>query len=149
MSKRELRKNLIKSLQQLPQLLIGFQVNSFISESLVFDLEYDYNFDWKDLILRHNKVKNCIKEFYNLLVKEGLCVITNDYVSTRGGEKRGKRYVICSDVRQFLDSLYPINGLDSEDIIQLYNTIKIPIYFERRNRICTKGRYRYNFRRRI
>lgn len=115
----ELKKSLIKSLQQLPQLLIGFQVNSFISESLVFDLEYDYNFDWKDLILRHNKIKSYIKEFYNLLVKKGLCVITNDYVSTRGGEKRERRYVICSDVRQFLESLYPINGLNSEDIIGL------------------------------
>ena len=135
----ELRTNLIKSLQQIPQLLIGFQVNSFISESFVFDLDYDYNFDWKDLILRHNKVKSYIKEFYSLLVKAGLCVITNDYVSTRGGEKRGRRYVICSDVRQFLESIYPMNGLNSEDILELKSLyiIKEEIEYAQRDATVT------------
>ena len=116
-----------KSLEKLPQLLLGFMVNSFISESLVFDLEYNYNFDWKDLILRNKKALKKVQDFYDSLVKDQLCVITNDYVSTRGGEIRGKRYVICSEVRQLLDSIYPLNGLNSEDIVEL-KVIFLTIY---------------------
>ena len=108
-----------KSLEKLPQLLLGFLVTSFISESLVFDLEYNYNLDWKDIILKNNKVRNKIRDFYDILVKEELCAITDNYVSTRGGDTRGKRYVICSEVRQLLDSLYPLNGLKSDDITEL------------------------------
>ena len=112
------KKEIIKSeLEKYPQLLVGFIVNHLVSDSLAFDLEDTQVFDWRDLILNDTRVKNWILKFFNLLKENELAIITDDYVSTRGGEKRGKRYVICSEVRKLLQNLYSIGGLGSKDIM--------------------------------
>jgi hypothetical protein len=112
------KKEAIKSeLENYPQLLVGFLVNHFVSYSLAFDIEDIEVFDWRDLILNDDRVKDWTLKFFDLLKENGLAIITDDYVSTRGGEKRGKRYVICSEVRKLLQNLYSIGGLSSQDIM--------------------------------
>jgi len=112
------KKELIKSeLENYPQLLVGFLVNHFVSHSLAFDLEDIEVYDWRDLILTDDRVKDWTLKFFDLLKENGLAIITNDYVSTRGGEKREKKYVICSEVRKLLQNFYSIGGLSSKDIL--------------------------------
>jgi len=112
------KKEIIKSeLEKYPQLLVGFIVNHLVSDSLAFDLEDTQVFDWRDLILNDTRVKNWILKFFNLLKENELAIITNDYVSTKGGEKREKKYVICSEVRKLLQNFYSIGGLSSKDIL--------------------------------
>ena len=112
------KKEAIKSeLENYPQLLVGFLVNHFVSYSLAFDLEDIEVFDWRDLILNDDRVKDRTLKIFDLLKENGLAIITNDYVSTRGGEKREKKYVICSEVRKLLQNFYSIGGLSSKDIL--------------------------------
>lgn len=112
------KKEAIKSeLENYPQLLVGFLVNHFVSYSLAFDIEDIEVFDWRDLILNDDRVKDWALKFFDLLKENGLAIITNDYVSARGGEKREKKYVICSEVRKLLQNFYSIGGLSSKDIL--------------------------------
>lgn len=112
------KKAIKKELEDFPQLLVGFLINHYISESLAFDLEEEYIFDWRYLILKNKRIKGYIRKFFDLLKQSGLAVITEDYVSTKGGKQIGKRFVICSEIRKFLQNLYLINGLSYSDLIE-------------------------------
>ena len=107
-----------KDLEKHHQLLIGFLVHNYFSEDLSFYLDDGVElWDWRDLILRDSRIKREVKKIFNNLINLNLCVITHDYVSTRRGEKRGRRYVISAEIRKFLLDLYPLDGLSSDDKI--------------------------------
>ena len=112
------KKELIKNeLGRHPQLLIGFLVHNYLSDELSFYLGQEELWDWRDLILSDSRVKRVVKKIFEKLIDLKLCVITHDYVSTRGGEKRGERYVTSSEIRRVLLDFYPLDGLSSDDKI--------------------------------
>jgi len=113
-TKKELIKN---ELEKHPQLLIGFLVHNYLSEDLSFYLGEEKLWDWRDLILSDSRVNIVVKKIFEALIGLKLCVIAHGYVSTRGGEKRGERYVISPEVRRVLLDFYPLDGLSSDDKI--------------------------------
>ena len=111
------KEHIKKELEKRPQLLIGFLVHNYLSEELSFYLGQEELWDWRDLILSDPRVKRVVKKIFEKLIDLKLCVITHDYVSTRGGEKRGERYVISPEIRRVLLDFYPLDGLNSDDKI--------------------------------
>lgn len=93
---------IIKEIGNKPQPIINFLTHYYISDSLTFSVEGGRVFDWKNLVLEKEEVEHVRKFIFNLLKEKELCVITYNYVSTRGGEKREKKYVIVPELRKFL-----------------------------------------------
>lgn len=117
--KLDKKKELIKKeLDDYPQLLIGFLVHNYLSKELSFYLEEEGLWDWRDLILRDSRVKRVIKKIFEKFIDLKLCIIAHDYVSTRGGEKRGERHVISPEIRRVLLNFYQLDGLTSNDKIK-------------------------------
>ena len=108
-------------LKNFPPRLSGFLIHDYLAKSLDFP-EYfpQYMFDhwldqWKVDILKDNRIWQKRTEILLKLEKLGLSIITNNYVSTRGGELRDSRFVICPEIRQLLLEICPVSGLTEQE----------------------------------
>jgi len=117
---------LFSEIDKLPSPIVSFLVNDYISTELYFECDEDWVFDWRKVILDHEKIKELKARFFELLIKHKLCVKTHDYVSTRGGELRDFKYVISPEIRSFLvDNISRIHPLiDVEGIAKIIHLIK-------------------------
>jgi len=92
---------LLDELYAIPQKVLGFLL-----------INLDYNIfektrskwvpDWKDFILHKSQIFDYSIELCQILQKHKLAVLTNDYVSSRGGRIDPEKYVIPSEVKDYL-----------------------------------------------
>jgi len=117
---------LFSEIAKLPSPVVSFLVHDYISMELYFETGEDWVFDWRKVILDHEKMKRIKARFFKLLMEHGLCVKTQDYVSTRGGELRNFKYVLSPEIRSFLiDNIPRVHtSIDVEGIAKILHLIK-------------------------
>jgi hypothetical protein len=100
---------------------IGFLVHDYLIKSLDFPKDLpEYIFDyWLNqsitILVTDPRIWSIRTHILSKLEEFGLCIRTNYYVSTRGGELREMRYVICSEVRELLLEISPALGLTADE----------------------------------
>lgn len=92
---------LLDELYNIPQKILGFLL-----------INIDYNIfektrskqirDWKDFILHKSRIFDFSINLCRILQKHKLAVLTNDYVSSKGGRIDPEKYVIPNEVREHL-----------------------------------------------
>jgi len=127
-------------LSSFPPRLTGFLINDYFAKKLDFaeyPPEYYYGelgMDiWKTHILKDPKVWSKRTEILSKLERLGLCVRTNYYVSTRGGELRESMYVVAPEIRQLLLEVSPPHALTEEEnrYCRIYHFLmEIAIWFD-------------------
>jgi hypothetical protein len=99
------------SISDLPKKVIQFVIRRYFSEGLTFPAtkpEFNEIYDpWTNKIVSDKQVWTLCSEFVQALKNISLCVVTNYYVSTRGGKTREPYYVISPEVRKFLLLKFP------------------------------------------
>jgi|GEM_PF-3426823 len=110
--------------------IFGFLIFDYIGENLTFPKkrDYEYLFDWKDVLLNDIRIQRIKNDLFEFLKSLGLCVETEYYVSTRGGEYRGMYYVIPPELTNVLQTSTARRGGLSEE-----NKIICKIYYFLRN----------------
>jgi len=132
---------LLDELQNIPQKVLGF---------LLINLDYNifektrsrWVADWKDFILHKSQFFDYSIEFCQVLQKHKLAVLTNDYVSSKGGRIDPENYVIPSEVKEYLTrnlKLIPFSYEETNQSILFYTLYRIkedilPIKSETRRR---------------
>ena len=119
---KSVKKEIKNFLASFPIRLTGFLINDYFVKSLDFSEhlpEYFYGEHGPDVwnwhILRDQRIWSKRTEILSKLEKLGLCVKTNYYVSTRGGELRELMYVLTPEVRELLIELSPTYGLTEKE----------------------------------
>ncbi len=133
-----------------PPRLAGFLIHDYLTKSLDFP-EYvpeymvEYWLDlWKTHILKDSRIWSKRTEILSKLERLGICVRTNYYVSTGGGQLRESRYVISPEVRELLLEVSPPYGLTEEENrnCRLYHFLKeIAVWLDRPVIEETRERY--------
>lgn len=97
------KQKLRSALQSVPSGILSFLVFEYLSDRLSFPVKDDWLFDWRDILLENDTMGIHKRSFFKTLVDFGACVVSNSYVSTRGGELRAKEYIISAETRKFLE----------------------------------------------
>jgi len=100
----------------LPHNLIGFLLFDYMAASLIYPVGKEYPYDWREPLVADSRIWILRNELLSRFEELELCVKTQSYVSTRGGELREKYYVTCDEVLEFLkDSTAYKGGLYGEE----------------------------------
>lgn len=100
----------------LPHNLIGFLLFDYMASSLLYPAGKEYPYDWREPLVADARIWNLRNKLLSRLEELGLCVKTQLYVSTRGGELRENYYVTCDEILEFLkDSTAYKEGLYGEE----------------------------------
>ena len=98
----------------IPRKVLGFLLIN-LDHNAFQETETEWIFDWKDYVLHNKKMFNFCIKFCRILQKRNLAVLTNDYVSSKGGRIDPKKYVIPNEIREHLTTnLRPIPFSDGE-----------------------------------
>lgn len=101
------KQRMYSALRLIPDNLLSFLVFEYVPDRLSFPVKEDWLFDWRDVLLENDTIKKYKKDFFKTLIDFGFCVMSNSYVSTRGGELREQEYIINAEVRKFLEETVP------------------------------------------
>ncbi len=130
-----------KELDKYPRLLLNFLIQEYISKGLNFKINIVQYFvgNWKDEFLLTENILEFWENLFQIIQTKELCVITHYYVSTRGGELREEKYVISSELRNFLLELCPEEGLteDEKDYAKLYYLLNEKIKYRKKDDVIT------------
>lgn len=100
---KNIKKKLQSDFSSIPSIILSFLVFECLTEDISYSTEKpDWFLDWADVLLANDKIHRYKSDFFNILMNHGVCVKTNSYVSTRGGQLRDKEFVITAEVRKFL-----------------------------------------------
>jgi len=94
-------------LQLIPDNFLSFLVFEYVRDRLSFPVKEDWLFDWRDVLLENDTIEKYKKDLFKTLIDFGFCVVSNSYVSTRGGELREQEYIVNAEVRKFLEETIP------------------------------------------
>jgi len=117
-------------LQEIPPKVLSFFIRRFIVKSLDFPKEpVFYDDSWEHQLLRNARLVILWKEFFSALISFEFCVEVYSYVFTRGGETRGRHFVISQEVQQMFEGWNSSSDFtsDQEDTLKLYPVIKTAI----------------------
>jgi len=118
---------LLDELYAIPLKVLGFlliNLNSNIFEKT----RSRWIRDWKDFILYKSQMFDFSIQFCQTLQKHKLAVLTNDYVSSKGGRIDPEKYVIPQEVKDHLTKNLKLTPFDYEEInrsILFYTVYKI------------------------
>ncbi|MDH5733151.1 MAG: hypothetical protein OEY88_05130 [Candidatus Bathyarchaeota archaeon] len=134
---RNERQKLHSVLRLIPSNLLSFLVFEYLSDRLSFPVKDDWLFDWRDILLENDTMERHRKSFFKTLADFGFCVISNSYVSTRGGELRGEEYIINAEIRKFLEETIPHLQFPPslKDLIIVHSLIYNKIAYERNSTV--------------
>lgn len=79
--------------------IIPFLIFDYIDDEFAFSKQKGHVRDWREPLLEETRVRHVRNQLFEELVESGLAVETHHYVSTRGGERRGAKYVISNEVK--------------------------------------------------
>jgi hypothetical protein len=126
----ENRELLKAKVSEIPKRILGFFVRRYVSKNLNFSTLKPfisfYASSWEDSILCDSRIWILWDKFFTALESCGLCVKTYNYVSTRGGERRGVHYVISRETGEFLMDLFSKRDFtaDQENTIKLHPVLR-------------------------
>jgi len=136
-------KKILGELNSIPKKILGFLLIDM--DKLIFDLEHDkeFVFEWEDFLLNNKKVSGFLSQLCKTLEKNKFAVLTNNYVSSKGGRIDPKEYIISSEIKEHLIKNFNLRALDElevNELILLYSIYQIKEILEiedvdrRRNR---------------
>jgi hypothetical protein len=105
---------LIDELNQIPKKVLGFLLIN-LDNLTPNKTKENWVFDWKEFILNSKKMFDFSIKFCEILKMHKLAILTNDYVSSKGGRIDPEKYVIPNEVKEYLiTNLKPIRFSDEE-----------------------------------
>lgn len=108
---------MIKEIDEFPKKALGFLLVNLDTKIFGKDRE-EFVFDWKEFILYKTKMFEYALKFCQLLEKNNLAVLTNDYVSSHGGRIDPEVYVIPIEVSEYLTKNLNPKPFDYEETKQ-------------------------------
>lgn len=118
---------LLDELYTIPKKVLGFLLIN-LDYSIFEKTRRKWARDWKDFILDNSQMFDFSIEFCQILQKHKLAVLTNDYVSSKGGRIDPEKYVVPNKVKEYLTRNLKLIPLDYEEIsraILFYTLYKI------------------------
>jgi len=113
---RNKRTKITDAVLTLPHNSIGFLLFDYMASSLIYPVGKEYPYDWREPLVADFGIWNLRNELLSRFEELKLCVKTQSYVSTRGGELREKYYVTCDEVLEFFkDSTAYKGGLYGDE----------------------------------
>lgn len=130
---RKKKNALFKQIQEFPKGFLSFFTYEYLSEGLSFSFEEEWLFNWKEIVISNNEIKDRTIQFFEILKDNGLCVKTKNYVSTRGGETRSEAYTISAEVREFLTNIISYIQIPIEciSLATIHNEINNELFSEK------------------
>jgi len=118
---------LLDELSIIPQKVLGFLLIN-LDYSMLEKTKSKWIRDWKDFVLYKSHMFDFSIEFCEILQKHKLAVLTNDYVSSKGGRIDPEKYVIPNEVKEYLTrnlKLIPFDYEEASRSILFYTIYKI------------------------
>jgi len=106
---------LLDELYAIPKKSLGFLLVN-LDYSIFEKTRSRWIRDWKDFILYHSQMFDYSIEFCQTLQKHKLAVLTNDYVSSKGGRIDPEKYVVPNEVKGYLTRNLKLIPFDYEEI---------------------------------
>lgn len=105
---KNIKKKLKSDFNAIPSIILSFLVFECLTEDISYSIKKpDWLFNWVDVLLADDIIHKYKSDFFKILVNHEVCVKTNSYVSTGGGQLRDKEFVITAEVRKFITENTP------------------------------------------
>ena len=111
--------NIQNKLSSFPSKGLKFLIKNHIQKALDFNSEKQpFFYNWDEQPISDTRIWLLKQNLFKTLEEAELCVLTRNYVSTRGGETRDKHYVISPEIQQFLLNLPIIKPTDDDGFVK-------------------------------